>query len=90
MACCGRSKNNFNEINRSPKINLKQNLTGSVHNAGYNFSISFEYTGKTGLTVIGPVSGKRYRFAIPGERVIVDPRDRPSLTRVPCLRQVRN
>jgi hypothetical protein len=50
------------------------------------FVICFEYIGKTGLTVQGPVSGRRYRFAYQGARIAVDPRDRPSLLLVPNLR----
>jgi hypothetical protein len=38
---------------------------------------TFEHIGKTGLTVTGAVTGRRYRFDQPGSRVTVDPRDRP-------------
>jgi hypothetical protein len=48
----------------------------------------FQYIGKTGLTAIGPVSGRHYRFSHPGAIVEVDPRDRASLALVPNLRQV--
>lgn len=51
--------------------------------------VCFEYTGRTGLTAIGPVSGKRYRFDYPGARAFVDLRDRLALAVVPHLRQVR-
>jgi hypothetical protein len=50
--------------------------------------VCFEYVGGTGLTVTGGVSGQRYRFDAPGARVVVDPRDRPSMALVPVLRQV--
>ena len=52
-------------------------------------AVIFKYIGQTGIVVIGPVSGRRYRFDEPGARIIVDPRDRPGLARVPQLRQVR-
>lgn len=48
----------------------------------------FEYVGRTGLTVTGPVSGARYRFDRPGERVAVDARDRAALSNIPVLRPV--
>jgi hypothetical protein len=48
----------------------------------------FEYTGNTGLTVTGPVTGRRYRFDGPGARVAVDPADKPSMAAVPNLRRV--
>jgi len=52
------------------------------------FVVCFEYGGRTSLTAIGGVTGRHYRFSQPGARVIVDPRDRPSLASVPNLRQV--
>jgi hypothetical protein len=50
----------------------------------------FEYTGKTAMTVMGPVSGTRYRFAATGDRVTVDLRDSKHLAAVPNLVQVRS
>jgi len=47
-----------------------------------------EYIGKTGLTVISPATGQRYRFDRPGMRLQIDPRDRLWLATVPNLRQV--
>jgi hypothetical protein len=49
----------------------------------------FEYTGKTAMTAVGPVSGVRYRFAGPGSRLAVDLRDRERLAGIPGLAQVR-
>ena len=51
--------------------------------------VHFQYLGAKGLTVIGPTSGKRYRFDSPGAIVVVDPRDRHALAAVSILRQVR-
>ena len=42
------------------------------------------------MTVVGPVTGKSYRFVGYGARVKVDPRDRLSLSSVPNLRPVKN
>ena len=50
----------------------------------------FEYAGNTALTVVGAVTGIRYRFGSPGRRVAVDLRDRKSLAEVPRLAQVRS
>ena len=50
--------------------------------------VYFEYTGQTGLTAVGPITGKRYRFARPGMTIAVDGRDAPSLAAVPKLRRV--
>ena len=48
----------------------------------------FQYIGKTGLTVMGPRTRKRYRFDNPGAVVVVDPRDKHALAAVPALREV--
>jgi hypothetical protein len=39
------------------------------------------------MTVIGPVTGRRYRFDQPGAKVSIDPRDAPALSAVPHLRK---
>jgi hypothetical protein len=43
--------------------------------------------GKTGLTVMGPVTGRRYRFPSPGSLLAVDERDGPAMIGVPNLRR---
>ena len=49
----------------------------------------FQYSGKTAMTVVGPVSGLQYRFPAPGSRLPVDIRDRAALAAVPGLFQVQ-
>jgi len=48
----------------------------------------YEYTGATGMTVMGPISGARYRFDRPGAKVQIDGRDVSSLAGLPNLRRV--
>jgi hypothetical protein len=80
MACCGGR--------RTPSV-----AAGSPSNAASPApppapsAQYFEYVGKTGLTALGPVTGRRYRFDRPGVRVAVDGRDAPSLAGVPNLRR---
>lgn len=50
-------------------------------------AVAFRYTGSTAVTVVGPASGRTYRFASPGAVEAVDPRDAPSLAAVPVLRR---
>ncbi len=58
---------------------------------GHLFSTPlFEYVGSTSLTVIGPVSGRTYRFARPLARQLVDPRDRAALAAMPQLRPLQD
>jgi hypothetical protein len=47
----------------------------------------FEYVGPTAMTVIGPATGRRYRFDRHGATVSVDPRDAPALGVVRNLRK---
>jgi hypothetical protein len=51
--------------------------------------IMFEYLGEGAASVRGPVSGQAYRFHHPGDRVVVDARDRPGMTTMRNLRWVR-
>ncbi len=46
----------------------------------------FVYTGNSGLTVVSPITNKRYRFERAGARVEVDPRDRSWMNFVPNLK----
>lgn len=50
---------------------------------------TFEYVGRTSLTVTGPATGRHYRFESTGARHVVSRYDAPSLLYVPNLRQVR-
>jgi hypothetical protein len=49
--------------------------------------VFFEYTGHTGVTVTGRVTGRPYRFPEPGARVAVDYRDATAMMAVPVLRR---
>jgi hypothetical protein len=79
MSCCGKMRQQY------------RGSAGAARGAdapGRQFVVRFEYIGGSSLTAIGPVSGRRYRFAQPGAQLAVDPRDRPGLARIPHLRQV--
>jgi hypothetical protein len=47
-----------------------------------------EYTGRTALTVVSPLTGRRYRFAEQGARVEVDGRDLFWMASYPNLQRV--
>jgi hypothetical protein len=81
MPCCGDARRQLGPVAK-PKSATEQSAIMR------RFAVEFEYTGATALTVVGSVSGRRYRFNDPGARVVIDPRDRPSLARVPRLREV--
>jgi hypothetical protein len=47
--------------------------------------VTFEYRGKTSLTVVGAATRRIYWFAGPGSRVAVHPRDVESMKHAPEL-----
>jgi len=79
--CCGRppSKDAPHPPHETPSRSLRRPRVAGI---------AFEYTGTTGLTVRGAVTGLTYRFDRPGARIAVDPRDVPSLVAVPRLRRI--
>lgn len=84
MSCCGKMR-----LSKTPPgshASVAQ-AAGPVQ-ASRQSRVFFEYLGRTALTVVGPVSGRRYRFDRPGARLEVDLKDRRSLAALPLLRQM--
>jgi hypothetical protein len=75
MSCCGKSR-------VQAGLNARRMPVAPIG------TVAFEYIGMTRLTVIGPVTRKRYEFAGLGARVNVDRSDSNSLAVVPTLRRV--
>lgn len=71
--CCGRIRT----ISAGPRL--------QVPAAG---GAMFAYLGRTALTITGPATRAVYRFAAPGTRLRIDPRDAPALRKVPVLRDM--
>jgi hypothetical protein len=85
MPCCGQQKSE----NRSrAQAQPGHKSAATVARPKYRYAVYFEYVGPTALTVIGSATNKKYRFGRPGSRVEIDPRDRPSISKVPNLREV--
>jgi hypothetical protein len=81
MACCGQRRAQVAGTGRG---------VGSARVIQRPSKIAlYEYTGATGMTVTGPVSGAKYRFAQPGAKVQIDPRDLSSMTGLPNLRRIQ-
>lgn len=74
MSCCGKGRSQL-------KVTASQAT-------GRPTTLVFEYVGRTRMSVIGPATRTSYRFDRPGARVLVDGRDRASLSTIPLLRQV--
>jgi hypothetical protein len=91
MSCCGKSRAQFRaaaafqpgvESKPAPGINARPI---DIQQVG---TVTFEYTGRTRLTVIGPVTRARYDFVGHGARVHVDRRDSNAIAGVAALRRV--
>jgi hypothetical protein len=88
MGCCGKRRGELATIGSVQGRKARpQEVVSRDQPRRYSVAY-FQYLGRTGLSAIGPISGKRYRFDCPGAIVAVDPRDRRSLAGVPNLRQV--
>ena len=83
MSCCGSKRQELMQFNTA--------------NSGANESISsrtktdahFEYTGETGITVIGSVTRNRYRFNGKGNKQLIDYRDAGGMMAVPMVKKVK-
>ena len=90
MACCGSQRTQFQATTPSLPQSSPVVNSPAVMAPARQLVVCFEYVGHSRMTVIGGATGRRYRFDRPGARVIVDPRDRPSLAAILHLREVRN
>jgi len=81
MACCGQ---------RRAQVAGTGRVVGPARAIQRPSKVAlYEYTGATGMTVTGPVSGAKYQFAQPGAKVQIDPRDVSSMTGLPNLRRIQ-
>ncbi|HYN83077.1 MAG TPA: hypothetical protein VES88_16475 [Gemmatimonadaceae bacterium] len=85
--CCGSNR----AAARAAAIAASAGTKASVGAAAASATsvIMFEYVGTGEAAIRGPVSDQVYRFGGPGDRLRVDPRDRPGLAALASLRWVR-
>jgi hypothetical protein len=90
MSCCGKSRAQFTAsaafqqgVGSKPAA-MANTRPIVIQQVG---TVTFEYTGRTRLTVIGPVTRVRYDFIGHGARVQVDRRDSNSIAGVAALRR---
>lgn len=81
MGCCGKTRRTHPVENNYSQTVPFVPPTPTFQN--------FVYVGNTGLTAIGLVTGRHYRFAGPGSVVEVDSRDAASMAGVPNVRWTR-
>lgn len=78
MSCCGKKRDLW-RWESSPAT--RAGPSGST-------LVYFRYLGKRSLTVVGPATGRSYRFAATGATTAADPRDAPSIAAIPELIRV--
>ena len=93
MSCCGNKRSQFYGAGAAhpvgnPNAHLGQDQVPSARLAAPT-PVLFEYVGMTGLSAMGPVTQKLYRFDAKHARVAVDPRDAAAIAGVPNLKRVR-
>ena len=86
MGCCGNQRQKYYGRQSMVQNRVQMHMPISNIQPGEPKEVFFRYVGKTGLTVIGPISGIRYRFIGHGSILSVDPRDCRALVNVPNLK----
>jgi hypothetical protein len=84
MSCCGTRRERAVAA-LAPKVEHRP-----VTVAPARPPILFEYTGKTSLAVVGPLTRLTYRFSGPGVVVPVSAADAGAVSAVPNLRRSRS
>ncbi len=82
MACCGSST--ASESGRPVGNRGYGGSSGSTPLVAY-----FRNSGTSGITAVGPVSGRLYRFPGSGQAVAVDSRDAVLISRIPHLQNIK-
>lgn len=89
MTCCGGKRVEFYRV--TPHQAAAEHLQNApIHRIVQPMTVYFQYVGRTGLTVTGPITGRQYRFNHTGAVVGVDGRDAGSMAAVPHLRRAKN
>ena len=84
MCNCGNKRN---ELAAQPSAKLSNGAAPLLSQHKMWKDINFVYTGQTGLTVVGGVTGKRYRFNKTGDTQLIDYRDATGMASVPSLKK---
>jgi len=90
MSCCGKKRAQARQPTQVLKSSKPTSNKSSQPESKYDSEIYFQYIGKRKLTVVGPNTGKHYRFDGPGTVIVVDPRDKGPLSAVTALKQVKS
>jgi hypothetical protein len=83
MCNCGTKRNTLQQ-----DAKFLSNPVTAKRNKSHWADIKFEYIGKTGLSVTGPITGRRYRFNFTGDIQLIDYRDANSVSQINLLKQL--
>lgn len=82
MSCCGKKRNEYTGTMASGPTVYIHTPPGQLWN-----DVFFEYTGETGLTLQGSITGRKYRFNAKGDKLEVDYRDAGGMMAIPVLKK---
>ncbi len=85
MCNCGNKRTLFEQ-----QTNIQSGFAHYKRNHFGETDLPFEYTGKTGLSATGSITGKQYRFNFTGDIQLVDYRDAPGMSAIPVLKKLSN
>ena len=83
MCNCGKKRREFS---KQAHAGAGQAQTKTSAQTSQTYS-SFEYTGKTALTLVGSVTRTKYRFNYPGAKQNIDYRDIDGVIAIPVLKK---
>jgi len=91
MGCCGSKRQQLvQKIYGSQGMRAQAEQAAQAPAPAPHFAtppgVPFVYDGMAELVVTGGATGRRYRFAARGARLIVDPLDAPAMRQMPKLR----
>jgi hypothetical protein len=83
MCNCSNKRNSLSE-----HTNLQNEVIRSKKHHSTINDVQFQYVGKTALSAVGSITGKRYRFNYTGDIQLIDYRDVHSMTAIPVLKKI--
>jgi len=86
MSCCGSKRNAF----QSHSISDTYRNDSAVIEEYAKEDLYFEYTGNSALTVTGSITGRKYRFAFPGDVQAIVYSDAGAMMALPMIRKVKH
>ncbi len=90
MSCCGNKRQQMQSVPSAGRVYSSHSMPQSVDPKRNEIRYSeayFEYKGTRSMMIIGPHTGKQYRFNKQGDVVAVDLKDRVALQGVRDLRE---